>query len=70
MPARRRARTDRFSCCCSVQRPLWCFALIAQIGEQVDYLRFLPLVAAWRSSETGWWAALLAGGPGWIVIGT
>ena len=44
------------------------FALIAQIGEQADYLRFLP------AREPGgrnlrWWAALLAGGPGWILIG-
>ena len=43
------------------------FSLIAQIGEQVDFLRFLPDPkpnARWR-----WWAALIAGGPGWIVIG-
>ncbi|HSC68785.1 MAG TPA: ATP-binding protein [Cellvibrio sp.] len=43
------------------------FSLIAQIGEQVDFLRFLPAPKAdtrWR-----WWAALIAGGPGWIVIG-
>lgn len=43
------------------------FSLIAQIGEQVDFLRFLPEPNAktrWR-----WWAALIAGGPGWIVIG-
>ncbi|ACE83288.1 hybrid sensor histidine kinase/response regulator [Cellvibrio japonicus] len=44
------------------------FSLIAQIGEQVDFLRFLPTPKPgqrWR-----WWAALIAGGPGWIVIGT
>ena len=43
------------------------FSLIAQIGEQVDFLRFMPAPAPqkkWR-----WWAALIAGGPGWIVIG-
>lgn len=43
------------------------FSLIAQIGEQVDFLRFLPeptTKTRWR-----WWAALIAGGPGWIVIG-
>lgn len=42
-------------------------ALVAQVGEQVDYLRFLPRPAegrAWR-----WWAALLASGPGWILPG-
>lgn len=44
------------------------FSLIAQIGEQVDYLRFLPATPPGKS-RLGWWAALLAGGPGWIVIG-
>ena len=43
------------------------FSLIAQIGEQVDYLRFLPQQPA-RPGRI-WWAAMLAGGPGWIVIG-
>jgi signal transduction histidine kinase/CheY-like chemotaxis protein len=43
------------------------FSLIAQIGEQVDYLRFLPQQRG-RPSRA-WWAAMLAGGPGWIVIG-
>ena len=49
------------------------FALVAQIGEQVDYLRFLPPRPA-RSApmrrRAAWWGALLAGGPGWIVPGT
>ncbi len=44
------------------------FSLVAQIGEQVDFLRFLPPRAAHRSSRT-WWVALLAAGPGWIVFG-
>ena len=44
------------------------FALIAQIGEQVDYLRFLPVRQA-QGTDLRWWAAMLAGGPGWIVIG-
>ncbi|GAA5234842.1 response regulator [Verticiella sediminum] len=42
-------------------------ALITQIGEQVDYLRFLPERTArnrWR-----WWVALVCAGPGWIVPG-
>lgn len=43
------------------------FSLIAQIGEQVDFLRFLP--TARKGQEWRWWAALIAGGPGWIVIG-
>ena len=47
------------------------FSLIAQIGEQVDYLRFLPPLdpAASRRARWAWWGALLAGGPGWIVPG-
>jgi signal transduction histidine kinase/DNA-binding NarL/FixJ family response regulator len=43
-------------------------ALMPQIGEQVDVLRFLPV----RSAERGWSAtglSLLAAGPGWIVLG-
>ena len=43
------------------------FSLIAQIGEQVDFLRFLPPRSAGRS--TAWWAAYLAAGPGWIIPG-
>lgn len=42
-------------------------ALTLQIGEQVDYLRFLPP----RESTTRlrWWGALILAGPGWILIG-
>ncbi|CAN5455323.1 ATP-binding protein [soil metagenome] len=43
------------------------FALVAQIGEQVDFLRFLPRDR--RSSRLSWWVALLCAGPGWIVMG-
>ncbi|GAB2586165.1 hybrid sensor histidine kinase/response regulator [Nitrincola alkalisediminis] len=43
------------------------FALIAQIGEQVDFLRFLPEPN--RQSKRAWWGAVLMGGPGWIIIG-
>lgn len=42
-------------------------ALITQMGEQVDYLRFMPERTAanrWR-----WWAGVLVGGPGWVVPG-
>jgi signal transduction histidine kinase/CheY-like chemotaxis protein len=42
-------------------------SLLPQIGEQVDYLRFLP-----RATEIGsatWRAATFAAGPGWILIG-
>ncbi len=43
------------------------FSLIAQIGEQVDFLRFLPEPE--EHQRRRWWIALSAGGPGWIVIG-
>lgn len=43
------------------------FSLIAQIGEQVDYLRFLPNKQA--SNRRSWWLALLLAGPGWILFG-
>ncbi len=44
------------------------FALIAQIGEQVDFLRFTPEPKT-RRERRGWWMAVMAGGPGWIVVG-
>jgi signal transduction histidine kinase/purine-cytosine permease-like protein len=43
------------------------FSLLGQIGEQVDYLRFLPEKNA--QNRRSWWTALLCAGPGWIVIG-
>ncbi len=43
------------------------FSLIAQIGEQVDFLRFLPEKTA--ANRGRWWAALLIAGPGWIFMG-
>ncbi len=42
-------------------------ALITQMGEQVDYLRFMPEQTPanrWR-----WWGSVLLGGPGWVVLG-
>ncbi|MEL6793106.1 MAG: hybrid sensor histidine kinase/response regulator, partial [Pseudomonadota bacterium] len=45
------------------------FSLAAQIGEQVDFLRFLPEPKT-RRERVKWWAALVAAGPGWAVIGT
>ena len=42
-------------------------SLIPQIGEQVDYLRFLPSRTA--GNKVGWWAALVVAGPGWIFMG-
>ncbi|PWE76215.1 ATPase [Bradyrhizobium sp. SUTN9-2] len=43
------------------------FSLVAQIGEQVDFLRFLPRDR--RASRASWWMALMSAGPGWIVLG-
>ena len=43
------------------------FSLAAQIGEQADYLRFLP--ERTPANRRAWWAAMLMAGPGWIVIG-
>jgi signal transduction histidine kinase/CheY-like chemotaxis protein len=45
------------------------FSLFAQIGEQVDFLRFLPEPKT-RTERLKWWAALISAGPGWAVIGT
>jgi purine-cytosine permease-like protein len=42
-------------------------SLIAQIGEQVDYLRFMPAKTAANSRR--WWTAVIAAGPGWVVLG-
>jgi len=43
------------------------FSLIAQIGEQVDYLRFMP--DKHKGNRLTWWMSMLAAGPGWIVLG-
>lgn len=43
------------------------FSLVAQIGEQADYLRFLP--DRTPANRRAWWTAMLMSGPGWIVIG-
>ncbi|MGP3635445.1 purine-cytosine permease family protein [Streptomyces sp. 24-1644] len=42
-------------------------SLIAQIGEQADYLRFMP--ARTEANKRRWNLAVLAAGPGWVVIG-
>ncbi|RSZ47064.1 MULTISPECIES: ATP-binding protein [unclassified Variovorax] len=42
-------------------------ALITQMGEQADYLRFMPARTA--TTARRWWAGVLAGGPGWVVLG-
>src|SRR6187399_3334229 len=43
------------------------FSLVVQIGEQVDFLRFLP--ERTRANRVRWWAAVLVSGPGWIFMG-
>ena len=43
------------------------FSLIAQIGEQVDFLRFMPEKR--ESNRLRWWSALLLAGPGWVLMG-
>ncbi|MGE8538578.1 MAG: ATP-binding protein [Acinetobacter sp.] len=42
------------------------FALITQIGEQVDYLRFLPDK---KNIKKKWNLAVFLGGPAWILAG-
>ena len=43
------------------------FSLIVQIGEQVDFLRFLP--ERTPENRLRWWSAVLLAGPGWIGPG-
>lgn len=43
------------------------FALVAQIGEQVDYLRFMPEKT--EENRRRWWFWLIFAGPGWIIVG-
>ena len=42
-------------------------ALITQMGEQADYLRFMPERQPGRAAR--WWWGTLVGGPGWVVPG-
>src|SRR6201996_5856444 len=44
-----------------------CLSLIAQIAEQIDYLRFMPPRTP-ENSRRWWWATMLAG-PGWVIFG-
>lgn len=43
------------------------FAMVAQIGEQVDYLRFMPPKTP--ENRYRWWFWLILSGPGWIFVG-
>jgi signal transduction histidine kinase/DNA-binding NarL/FixJ family response regulator len=42
-------------------------ALITQMGEQADYLRFMPQQTA--ANRKRWWLAVLVGGRGGVVLG-
>nr|WP_157900399.1 ATP-binding protein [Rhodoferax koreense] len=42
-------------------------ALITQMGEQADYLRFMPVRT--EAGKRRWWFGVLAGGPGWVILG-
>ncbi|MFJ1646281.1 purine-cytosine permease family protein [Streptomyces sp. NPDC088258] len=44
-----------------------CLSLIAQIGEQIDYLRFMPPKSP--ANRRAWWTAVVMAGPGWVVLG-
>ncbi|WP_204081004.1 purine-cytosine permease family protein [Mycobacterium riyadhense] len=44
-----------------------CLSLIAQIAEQIDYLRFMPPRTPENSRK--WWTWMLLAGPGWVVFG-
>lgn len=43
------------------------FPLIAQNGEQADFLRFLPEKTV--SNKIQWWLAVIGAGPGWAIFG-
>jgi len=42
-------------------------ALIAQVGEQVDFLRFMPDKT--RKNPVAWHLGVILSGPGWIIMG-
>ena len=42
-------------------------ALVTQIAEQVDYLRFMPEKT--EANRYRWWAGVMLGGPGWVIPG-
>ena len=44
-----------------------CLSLIAQIAEQIDYLRFMPPKTPENSRR--WWTATVLAGPGWVIFG-
>ena len=42
-------------------------ALMTQMGEQADYLRFMPALKP--ANRRNWWFSVLLGGPGWVILG-
>jgi purine-cytosine permease-like protein len=44
-----------------------CLSLIAQIAEQIDYLRFMPPKT--DANRVAWWRAVILAGPGWVLFG-
>ncbi|AEA27603.1 purine-cytosine permease family protein [Pseudonocardia benzenivorans] len=44
-----------------------CLSLIAQIAEQIDYLRFMP--PRTPENRRRWWTAMVLAGPGWVLFG-
>ena len=44
-------------------------ALITQMGEQADYLRFMPEPASQSRPGWRWYANVFVGGPGWVIMG-
>lgn len=44
-----------------------CLSLMAQIAEQIDYLRFMP--PRTEVNKGAWWRAVILAGPGWVIFG-
>ena len=44
-----------------------CLSLMAQIAEQIDYLRFMP--PRTDANRQSWWRAVILAGPGWVIFG-
>ncbi len=44
-----------------------CLSLIAQIAEQIDYLRFMP--PRTEKNSVAWWRNTILAGPGWVIFG-
>lgn len=42
-------------------------ALVTQIGEQVDYLRFMPKKT--QHNRRAWVSGVIVAGPGWVLVG-